>query len=59
VNFDFAPVQSQPRFEALRRQAALAEALGFDAWGAHEHHVGGTIYPCSLMSDKPLMTNLR
>jgi probable F420-dependent oxidoreductase len=50
VNFGFAPVQSQPRFETLRRQASLAEALGFDALWAHEHHVGGTIYPCPLIT---------
>jgi hypothetical protein len=50
MNFGFAPVQSQPRFEALRRQAALAEAHGFDTLWAHEHHVGGTIYPCPLMT---------
>jgi alkanesulfonate monooxygenase SsuD/methylene tetrahydromethanopterin reductase-like flavin-dependent oxidoreductase (luciferase family) len=50
MRFGFSPVQSQARFEACRRQAALAEALGFDVLWAHEHHVGGTIYPCPLIT---------
>ena len=50
MNFGFAPVQSQPRFKALRHQAALAETLGFDTLWTHEHHVGATIYPCPLIT---------
>jgi alkanesulfonate monooxygenase SsuD/methylene tetrahydromethanopterin reductase-like flavin-dependent oxidoreductase (luciferase family) len=37
MEFGFAPIQSEPTFEAMSRQARLAESLGFDALWAHEH----------------------
>ncbi len=34
----------------MLRQAELAEALGFDALWAHEHHSGAAMYPSPLMT---------
>jgi len=34
----------------MRRQAALAEDLGFDVLWAHEHHSQGMMYPSPLMT---------
>ena len=48
MKFGFSPVQSEPTFEAMRAQAELAEALGFDTLWMHEHHSGATLYPCPL-----------
>jgi alkanesulfonate monooxygenase SsuD/methylene tetrahydromethanopterin reductase-like flavin-dependent oxidoreductase (luciferase family) len=50
MRFGFSPIQSQPRFDAMLRQAALAEELGFDALWAHEHHSQGMMYPSPLMA---------
>lgn len=50
MRFGLAPIQSQARFDAMRAQAGLAEALGFDVLWAHEHHSGGTMYPSPLMT---------
>src|SRR5271156_226795 len=50
MRFGFSPIQSQPRFDAMRRQAALAEDLGFDVLWAHEHHSQGMMYPSPLMT---------
>jgi alkanesulfonate monooxygenase SsuD/methylene tetrahydromethanopterin reductase-like flavin-dependent oxidoreductase (luciferase family) len=43
-------VQSRPTFDAMLAQAARAEALGFDAVWAHEHHSQGMIYPSPLLT---------
>jgi probable F420-dependent oxidoreductase len=50
MRFGFAPTQSQATFDAMRSQAQLAEALGFDTLWAHEHHSGGMMYPDPLMT---------
>jgi probable F420-dependent oxidoreductase len=50
MEFGFAPIQSEPTFEAMSRQAGLAETLGFDALWAHEHHSLGIMYPSPLMA---------
>lgn len=50
MQFGFSPVQSQPTFDVMLRQAVLAESLGFDALWVHEHHSLGMIYPSPLMS---------
>ena len=49
MKFSFAPVQSLNRFKKLKEQAILAEALGFEALWAHEHHSEGMMYPSPLM----------
>jgi len=50
MRFGLAPIQSQARFDTMRDQARLAEALGFDVLWAHEHHSGGVMYPSPLMT---------
>jgi alkanesulfonate monooxygenase SsuD/methylene tetrahydromethanopterin reductase-like flavin-dependent oxidoreductase (luciferase family) len=50
VKFGFAPVQSEPDFQAMIAQARLAEALGFDTLWAHEHHSQAMMYPDPLMA---------
>jgi alkanesulfonate monooxygenase SsuD/methylene tetrahydromethanopterin reductase-like flavin-dependent oxidoreductase (luciferase family) len=50
MRFGFSPIQSQPRFDVMLRQASLAEELGFDALWAHEHHSQGMMYPSPLMA---------
>jgi len=50
MRFGLSPIQSQARFDAMRTQASLAEALGFDVLWAHEHHSGGSMYPSPLMT---------
>jgi probable F420-dependent oxidoreductase len=50
MRFGFAPVQSRETFDAMRRQAQLAEALGFDTLWAHEHHSQAMMYPDPLMT---------
>ena len=50
MRFGFSPVQSQPRFDAMLRQAVLAEKLGFTVLWAHEHHSQGMMYPSPLMT---------
>ncbi len=50
MEFGFAPVQSEPRFDAMIAQASLAESLGFDVLWAHEHHSQAMMYPDPLMA---------
>src|SRR5271163_3342922 len=50
IRFGFSPVQAQSCFDAMQRQAALAEDLGFDVLWAHEHHSQGMTYPSPLMT---------
>lgn len=50
MQFGFSPTQSRPTFEAMQRQARLAEQLGFDTIWAHEHHSQGRMYPDPLMA---------
>jgi probable F420-dependent oxidoreductase len=50
MQFGFSPVQSQATFDAMLRQARLAESLGFNALWVHEHHSLGMLYPCPLMA---------
>jgi alkanesulfonate monooxygenase SsuD/methylene tetrahydromethanopterin reductase-like flavin-dependent oxidoreductase (luciferase family) len=50
MRFGFAPVQSQPRFDAMFQQARLAESLGFHMLWAHEHHSQGMMYPAPLVA---------
>ena len=50
MRFGLSPTQSRPTFEAMRDQARLAEALGFDALWAHEHHSQAMMYPDPLMT---------
>jgi probable F420-dependent oxidoreductase len=50
MTFGFAPVQSEPRFDAMVAQARLAESLGFDTLWAHEHHSQAMMYPDPLMT---------
>jgi alkanesulfonate monooxygenase SsuD/methylene tetrahydromethanopterin reductase-like flavin-dependent oxidoreductase (luciferase family) len=50
VKFGFAPVQSEPRFEAMIAQARLAEEMGFDTLWVHEHHSQAMMYPDPLMA---------
>ncbi len=50
MRFGLAPIQSQARFDVMRAQACLGEALGFGVLWAHEHHSGGTMYPSPLMT---------
>ncbi len=48
--FGLAPIQSRPDFEVMLRQASLAEALGFEALWAHEHHSQAMMYPDPLLA---------
>jgi len=50
VRFGLAPVQSEPTFDAMFAQAALAESLGFDVLWAHEHHSQAMMYPSPLIT---------
>jgi len=50
MEFGFGPIQSEPAFQRMLRQAALAESLGFDTLWAHEHHSLGIMYPSPLMA---------
>jgi probable F420-dependent oxidoreductase len=50
MEFGFAPVQSEPGFASMIAQAHQAEALGFDALWAHEHHSQAMMYPDPLMT---------
>ena len=50
MQFGFAPVQSEPRFDAMIAQARLAEALGFATLWVHEHHSQAMMYPDPLMA---------
>ena len=50
MKFGFAPVQSEPRFEAMIAQARLAEKMGFDTLWVHEHHSQAMMYPDPLMA---------
>jgi probable F420-dependent oxidoreductase len=49
MQFGFSPTQSKSTFEAMQRQARLAETLGFKMLWAHEHHSLGMMYPDPLM----------
>lgn len=50
MKFGFAPIQSEPRYDAMIRQAKLAESLGFDTLWTHEHHSQAMVYPDPLMA---------
>ncbi len=50
MEFGFAPVQSHADFDAMRKQAALAESLGFHTLWTHEHHSQRMMYPDPLMA---------
>lgn len=50
MRFGFSPTQSKPTFEAMVKQARLAEALGFETLWAHEHHSLGMMYPDPVMA---------
>ncbi len=50
MKFGLAPIQSRERFDAMRAQARLADALGFNVLWAHEHHSGQMMYPSPLMT---------
>jgi alkanesulfonate monooxygenase SsuD/methylene tetrahydromethanopterin reductase-like flavin-dependent oxidoreductase (luciferase family) len=50
LRFGLSPTQSEKRFAAMLRQAALPESLGYDILWAHEHHAGAAIYPSPLMT---------
>ena len=50
MEFGFAPVQSHAKFDAMRAQATLAEALGFRTLWTHEHHSQQMMYPDPLMA---------
>ena len=50
MQFGFAPVQSEPTFQAMIGQARLAEELGFHTLWAHEHHSQAMMYPDPLMA---------
>jgi alkanesulfonate monooxygenase SsuD/methylene tetrahydromethanopterin reductase-like flavin-dependent oxidoreductase (luciferase family) len=49
MRFGFAPVQSEPRLDAMIAQARLAESLGFETLWAHEHHSQAMTYPDPLL----------
>jgi alkanesulfonate monooxygenase SsuD/methylene tetrahydromethanopterin reductase-like flavin-dependent oxidoreductase (luciferase family) len=59
MEFGFAPVQSEPRFDAMIAQARLAESLGFDVLWAHEHHSQAMMYPDPLMALAALAPHVR
>jgi alkanesulfonate monooxygenase SsuD/methylene tetrahydromethanopterin reductase-like flavin-dependent oxidoreductase (luciferase family) len=50
MRFGLAPVQSQPRFDAMLQQGMLAESLDFDMLWLQEHHSAGAMYPAPLMA---------
>jgi alkanesulfonate monooxygenase SsuD/methylene tetrahydromethanopterin reductase-like flavin-dependent oxidoreductase (luciferase family) len=50
MHFGLSPTQSQPTFQAMQKQARLAERLGFETLWAHEHHSQGMMYPDPLMT---------
>jgi alkanesulfonate monooxygenase SsuD/methylene tetrahydromethanopterin reductase-like flavin-dependent oxidoreductase (luciferase family) len=50
MRFGLSPNQSDQRFDGMVRQAALAEALGYDVLWAHEHHCAEMMYPSPLMT---------
>jgi probable F420-dependent oxidoreductase len=50
MQFGFAPIQSEPRFDAMIAQGQLAETLGFHTLWTHEHHSLGMMYPDPLMA---------
>jgi alkanesulfonate monooxygenase SsuD/methylene tetrahydromethanopterin reductase-like flavin-dependent oxidoreductase (luciferase family) len=50
MEFGLAPIQSNPTFEPMLEQAALAEELGFATLWAHEHHSQAMMYPDPLMA---------
>jgi len=50
VEFGYAPTQSGETFDAMLRQAKVAEEAGFDALWAHEHHSQRMMYPDPLMT---------
>ena len=45
MQFGFAPIQSEPTFDAMITQARLAEDLGFGTLWVHEHHSQAMMYP--------------
>jgi alkanesulfonate monooxygenase SsuD/methylene tetrahydromethanopterin reductase-like flavin-dependent oxidoreductase (luciferase family) len=48
MEFGLAPTQSLPRFDVMLAQGCRAEALGFEALWAHEHHSEAMMYPDPL-----------
>ena len=54
MRFGLSPIQSQKRFDAMLRQAGLAESLGYDVLWAHKHHAGAMMYPSPLMTARSL-----
>lgn len=50
MEFGFAPIQSEQRYDAMLVQSRLAESLGFDVIWAHEHHSQSMMYPDPLMA---------
>jgi len=50
MEFGLAPDQSKSNFDDMQRQCQQAEALGFAALWAHEHHSNAMMYPDPLMA---------
>ncbi|HWO86986.1 MAG TPA: LLM class flavin-dependent oxidoreductase, partial [Stellaceae bacterium] len=59
MRFGLSPIQSDTRFDAMLRQAELAEELGYDVLWAHEHHAGAAMYPSPLMTLAALASRIR
>jgi alkanesulfonate monooxygenase SsuD/methylene tetrahydromethanopterin reductase-like flavin-dependent oxidoreductase (luciferase family) len=59
LRFGLSPIQSDTRFDAMLRQAELAEELGYDVLWAHEHHAGAAMYPSPLMTLAALASRTR
>lgn len=59
MRFGLSPIQSDTRFDAMLRQAELAEELGYDVLWAHEHHAGAAMYPSPLMTLAALASRTR
>jgi alkanesulfonate monooxygenase SsuD/methylene tetrahydromethanopterin reductase-like flavin-dependent oxidoreductase (luciferase family) len=51
MRFGFSPAQSESTFEAMRNQARLAEASGFETLRAQEHHSLGMMYPHFIIGE--------
>jgi probable F420-dependent oxidoreductase len=50
MRFGFSPTQSGRSFDAMQKQARLADALGFETLWAHEHHSQAMMYPNPLLT---------
>ena len=50
MEFGFAPIQSEQRYDKMIAQSKLAESLGFGTLWAHEHHSQAMMYPDPLMA---------